>query len=363
MLHEFLSTHRDAILARTLAIVPVPPVPLAPLAPLAPPGPRATLDEIDGIPLFLDQLTDSLRAQPRPSGAMVHTAAAHGLRLLERGFTVAQVVHDYGGVCQAVTELAHETHAPITADEFRIFNRCLDDAIAGAVTAFTGQREKALTDRNREQLGELAHELRNAIGAATVAFEVVRMGKVGLQGSTADVLGRSLSRIAALVDGSLTHIRLESGGAPSLERVSMRQLVLESAAYAGMEASTRGLTFHVEAGEPDVEVMVDRQLLTAALANLLQNALKFTAPGSRVSLVVRATDERVVVEVADECGGLPPGAAADLFRPFQQRGADRSGLGLGLSITRKSVEAHGGLLQVRNIPGLGCVFSIDLPRA
>jgi hypothetical protein len=122
MLHEFLSTHRDAILARTLAIVPVPPVPLAPL------GPRATLDEIDGIPLFLDQLTDSLRAQPRPSGAMVHTAAAHGLRLLERGFTVAQVVHDYGGVCQAVTELAHETHAPITADEFRIFNRCLDDS-------------------------------------------------------------------------------------------------------------------------------------------------------------------------------------------------------------------------------------------
>jgi signal transduction histidine kinase len=241
--------------------------------------------------------------------------------------------------------------------------RRLDDAIAGAVTAFTGQREKALTDRNREQLGELAHELRNAIGAATVAFEVVRMGKVGLQGSTADVLGRSLSRIAALVDGSLTHLRLESGGAPSLERVSMRQLVLESAAYAGMEASTRGLTFHVEAGEPEVEVMVDRQLLTAALANLLQNALKFTAPGSRVSLVVRATDERVVVEVADECGGLPPGEAADLFRPFQQRGADRSGLGLGLSITRKSVEANGGLLQVRNIPGQGCVFCIDLPRA
>ena len=285
---------------------------------------------------------------------MIDTAAAHGRRLLERGFTVAQVVHDYGSICQAVTELAHETHASITADEFRVFNRCLDDAIAGAVTAFTDQREKALTDQNREQLGELAHELRNAIGAATVAFEVVRMGKVGLQGSTADVLGRSLARIATLVDGSLTQIRLESGGAPSLERASMRKLVMESAAYAGMEANTRGLTFHVEAG---------RQLLTAALANLLQNALKFTAPGSRVSLAVRATDERVVVEVADECGGLPPGEASDLFRPFEQRGADRSGLGLGLSITRKSVEANGGVLQVRNIPGKGCVFFIDLPRA
>ena len=97
---------------------------------------------------------------------MADSATRHGADLLGRGFTVAQVVHDYGGVCQAVTELATETNAPISADEFRVFNRCLDDAIAQAVTEFTRQREQSITDEGRERSGELAHELRNALGAA-----------------------------------------------------------------------------------------------------------------------------------------------------------------------------------------------------
>jgi C4-dicarboxylate-specific signal transduction histidine kinase len=81
-----------------------------------------------------------------------------------------------------------------------------------------------------------------------------------------------------------------------------------------------------------------------------------------VSLRAVATDKVVLIEVEDQCGGLPPGKAADLFRPFEQRGADRTGLGLGLSISRKSVEANGGELRVRDIPGTGCMFTIELPR-
>ena len=65
----------------------------------------------------------------------------------------------------------------------------------------------------------------------------------------------------------------------------------------------------------------------------------------------------------DECGGLPPGKAEDLFRPFEQRGADKTGLGLGLSISMKGVRANGGEIRVRNLPGKGCTFTVDLPRA
>ncbi len=349
MLHEFLTTHRDAILTRTRQNLAARPVP------------RATEDEIDGIPLFLDQLTENLRSSSGQA-VMGETAALHGRRLLDRGFTVAQVVHDYGGVCQSITELAHETNAPITADEFHTFNRCFDDAIAEAVTAFTRQREQALTDEGRLHLGELSHELRNAVGAAMVAFEVIRLGRVGLTGSTADVLSRSLRRISALIDGSLTQVRLESS-VPTMERVTMRELIAVSAASAAMEANTRGLTLQVHPGDEGIAVRVDRQLFAAALANLLQNAFKFTAPRSSVSLSVTATADRVLTDVEDECGGLPPGLAAGLFPPFEQRGADRSGLGLGLAITRKSVAANGGELRVRDLPGKGCVFSIDLPRA
>jgi len=98
------------------------------------------------------------------------------------------------------------------------------------------------------------------------------------------------------------------------------------------------------------------------VANLLQNAFKFTRRQGHISLKASSTKERVLIEVEDECGGLPPGKADELFRPFKRRGSDRTGLGLGLSISRKSVEGDGGEIRVRDIPGVGCVFTIDLPR-
>ena len=356
MLHEFLSTHRQEILARTKAKV------------IARPIPAATQAEIVGIPLFLDQLIEILRSSGAlgaeagtRAGAMAQGAATHGASLLDRGFTVAQVVHDYGGVCQAVTELAEETKAPIAVDEFRIFNRCLDDAIAEAVGEFTRKREHSITADGREQLGELAHELRNAVGAAIVSFEVLRMGKVGLEGSTAGVLSRSLQRISTLINCSLTEVRLESG-VQTRERVSVRDLVEQIAVGSTMEASAKGLTFEVTPGPEGVDMMVDRQLVSASIANLLQNAFKFTRPGTHVSLKASADERHVVIEVTDQCGGLPPGKASELFRPFEQRGADRTGLGLGLSISRKSIEANAGHIRVRDVPGMGCVFIIDLPR-
>jgi signal transduction histidine kinase len=129
-----------------------------------------------------------------------------------------------------------------------------------------------------------------------------------------------------------------------------------------MEANARGLTLSVTRPESGVDVNSDRQLLAAAVANLLQNAFKFTQPQGEVSVRALATQERVLIEVEDECGGLPPGRAEELFRRFEQRGRDRSGLGLGLSISRRSVEADGGEIRVRDMPGIGCVFTIDLPR-
>lgn len=349
MLHEFLATHRESILERTRAKV------------AARPTPRATEEELLGIPVFLDQLIEILRSSSDDPAAIAASATRHGATLLRKGFTVAQVVHDYGGVCQAVTELADETRAPITADEFRVFNRCLDDAIAQAVTEFTRQREQSITEQGLQQLGELTHEMRNAVGAAIVSFEVLRMGKVGLDGSTAGVLRRSLQRLSSLVDRSLSDVRLQSG-VQSPERVSMRGLIEEVAVGASMEASSRGIELHVEPCALGVDVLADRSLLAAAVGNLLHNAFKFTRPKTHVSLGASTVGDRVVIDVADECGGLPPGKAAELFQPFEQRGSDRSGLGLGLAIARKSVSASGGEVRVRDVPGRGCVFTIDLPR-
>jgi signal transduction histidine kinase len=98
------------------------------------------------------------------------------------------------------------------------------------------------------------------------------------------------------------------------------------------------------------------------VGNLLQNAFKFTRPQTTVTLWVHASAERVVIEIEDECGGLPGGNVNDLFRPYEQRSADRTGVGLGLAFSRWAVEANHGRIATRNVPGKGCVFAANLPR-
>jgi signal transduction histidine kinase len=146
------------------------------------------------------------------------------------------------------------------------------------------------------------------------------------------------------------------------ESVRVAELIEEVGISASFQADAHGHQFVVAPVEFGIVVEADPQILTAALGNLLQNAFKFTRPHTKVSLITRATADRVVIEVSDECGGLVGGDGEGLFLAHERRGADRTGLGLGLSISRRGVEANGGTLRARDLPGTGCVFSIDLPR-
>lgn len=91
-------------------------------------------------------------------------------------YTFDQVVHDYGDLCQAVTDLAFERDAPFSIDEYRTLNRCLDNTIADAVTEFSSERDKAIllrqTSEGSQRLGYLMHELRNALSSGILAAEV-----------------------------------------------------------------------------------------------------------------------------------------------------------------------------------------------
>ena len=329
-------------------------------------SPRATPEELEtGVPLFLTQFTELLAATnsgTSRSPEIDASATLHGNDLLRRGFTIAQVVHDYGDVCQAITELAGRQQKQFSASEFHTFNLCLDNAIAGAVTEYSRQREQNLADEEVERLGFLAHELRNLLSTATMAFHVLRSGTVAIGGSTGAVLDRSLTGLRRLVDRSLAEVRLTSGQ-HRRTRVLLAEFIGEMEMTASLDAKARDLDLTVAPVEPAVAVDVDRELLASALSNLLQNAFKFTHARGNVSLRTRTKGDRVFIDVEDECGGLPLGKAEELFRPFERRGTDRSGLGLGLAISRKSIGASGGEIQVQNLPGKGCVFTIDLPVA
>jgi signal transduction histidine kinase len=371
-MHRFLSSHRDELIARCKAKVAQRPRRAATTAQLA-----------NGIPMFLDQLIHTLEAQDngqadesfRISGAaggdaaalseMGLSAAAHGKELLGLGYSVDQVVHDYGDLCQAITDLAVERDAPFSVDEFRTLNRCLDNAIADAVTEFGVWRDASValqqSAEENERLGMLVHELRNHLHTATLAFAALESGRIPMGGSTGAVLKRSLSSLAALLSQSLSQVRV-AAETPPAEAFSLGLFVADAKNAASLDASAKGCTFSVADVDASLGISGNRDLLLAALVNLLHNAFKFTHAHTEVALRAYAEGDHVLLDVRDNCGGLPPGTTASIFQPFVQVGDNKSGLGLGLSIARRNVEADGGALSVRNLPGTGCIFTIKLPR-
>jgi signal transduction histidine kinase len=366
MLHSFLSAHRADLMERCRGMVSHRQGPHVA-------EPRREI----GIPLFMEQLIATLRAQeadiPRPMRSrgeappeIGFAAAQNGRELFQLGYTIEQVVHCYGDLCQAVTELASEVGATIRVEEFKVMNLCLDFAIAGAVAGYASRHDILISEQGtqslNERLGFLAHELRNHIHTATLAVTALKAANMGRAGATTGVLDRSLIALRCLVDRTLSDVRVAAGPPTPQQVMSVADFITEITGTASLEAQARQCTLTAAAVDPALEVRADRDLLSSAVGNLLQNAFKFTRPGSEVSLTAYTIGDRIRIEVKDCCGGLPPGDPEELFKPFRQSGNDRSGLGLGLSISRRSAEANRGTLTAEDLPGEGCKFVIDLPR-
>jgi signal transduction histidine kinase len=369
-MHHFLVNNRDELISRCKLKVAQRPQ-------------RAASDSqlVHGLPMFLDQLTRTLAAEEAddadasaaisgPSGGDLLalseigvSATAHGKELLGLGYTVDQVVHDYGDLCQAITDLAFERDAPFAVQEFRTLNRCLDNAIADAVTEFSLQREAQLSvlqiAEEKQRLGFLVHELRNSLGTATLAVRALELGNMPIGGATGAILKRSLSTLGLLIGRATAEVRGESD---QRQTFSVATFVADVDLAARLDGRLKSLSFEVRAVDPLLAVHANRDLLHAALANLLQNAFKYTRKDTVVKLSAYGFEEHVLIDVEDHCGGLPPDGVANMFVPFKPNADSRSGLGLGLSIARQSIEADHGTLTVRDVPGSGCIFTISLPR-
>jgi signal transduction histidine kinase len=372
VLHEFLTANRADLIERCR------------IKNFQRATPRTSHDEVlHGVPSFLDQLIRTLQMEQTseplhsrkisgPSGGwpaaseIAVTAVQDGREFARQGWSVEQVVHHYGDLCQAITDLAFERKEPIETDEFRTLNRCLDNGIADAVTEFSFQRSALLHSSAvhalNERLGFLAHELRNHIHTATFAVSAIKAGHVGLSGATGAVLDRSLIGMRDLIDRSLADVRVAAGMEPLHRLISLADFIADIGISALLEAQARGCVLTVGTVDVGLAIDVDREMLFSAVNNLLQNAFKFTRVASEVTLNAHATAGRIRIDIEDQCGGLPDGGVDQIFLPFKQGSDDRSGLGLGLAICRRAVEANNGLLKVRDLPGTGCVFTIDLPR-
>ena len=211
VLHEFLTSHRQELIRRCRVKASERD------------SPPATPPELEhGVPLFLEQLVAALRDEEsnlQPGAGVLaestRTAALHGKDLLEQGYTVDQVVHGYGDICQAVTELAQERNAAITVNEFHTFNRLLDNAIADAVASYGKHLDASISNRGardlHDRMGTLADQQRLLLDTALKALDALKIGNIGLMGATGTLLEDSMLRLRDLIDKSLPELRLSTG--------------------------------------------------------------------------------------------------------------------------------------------------------
>lgn len=318
-----------------------------------------------GIPLFLDQLIKTLQieqtADPMKSrevsgpadghgparSEVAESAAIHGQELLHRGFTIEQVVHEYGDLCQAVTELAFQKRERIEIEEFQTLNRCLDNAIAVAVTEFNYQRDAAVASRHAEsanqRLGSFGHDLHNLLNTATLALTAIKAGHVGVVGATGTVLDAALVGMRSLINHSLTDLRTSAGVTPTHKLFSLADFINDVGMSGANEALVKKRILRISSVDRELAVDADRDLLLSAVGSLLARAFDAKGSGSEVTLNAYGAADRILIEVEDK--GLRPDTDSDP----------------DLLLSRQGVEASGGVLSTRDDRG-GSLVTISLPR-
>ncbi len=351
MLTKFLKNHQTEILAlaeeKTLQFAePLP----------------SSIELRKGLPKFYNLLMAFLDASSTKTSekSMKLAASLHGQEMLRLNYSLSHVVHAYGAMCQAITELAHRRKAEISAENFNDLNHCLDVAIASAVSEYQFHSVHKREEDELLRIGFLAHELRNALSSATVASDMIRKGLVGTGGSTAKVLEENLIRMRILIDRSLSEVRMKSAPEIIIERFYLDELVDQILLTAQIESGEKKQILENTLNEK-FELVTDRQLLLSVIANLIQNAIKYSKAGGIITVRAKPSDENIVIEIQDECGGLEPDWIKNMFEPFIS-GSDRSGLGLGLTICKRAVSLLQGKINVYNNSGLGCSFFIEIPK-
>jgi signal transduction histidine kinase len=350
-LHAVLASRRDEVMQRWLEEV------RGTLHPVS--MPRVEL--VDHLPAFLEQVTAALR---RPANAAdgLDAAEDHGVQRLALGFSLDQVVREYGAMRTAILAVAADAGAEIVPSDQEVVFTCVINGIAGAVSEYSRQRDAEMQRQATEHFAFIAHELRNPLSSAALALTALQeQRKLDPMDRAVKILDRGLQLMQDLIDHALRMARIGSGVDLEPEPIQLRMLLEETRSAVALNAEAKDIVVEVSL-DGEHEIQVDTRLIRSALSNLVRNAIKFTHPGRTVTVRGKVSGGRATIEIEDACGGLPAGDLDKVFSPFVQLGVGASsGFGLGLAIARQAVDAHGGTLRVQNLPEKGCIFVLDLP--
>jgi len=274
------------------------------------------------------------------------------------------------GMTQPLRDMAQAAHRMETGDYSQRVTTQSRDEVGQLAVAFNRMSSEleSLERLRRELIANVSHELKTPISALRAHLENLLDGVERPDPETLQIMLAQSERLGRLVDQLLDLSQLESGDVP-LERgrVELAPLVAEVLSEIEVARPDRGVRLADAVPEDIPPVFADRERVHQVLFNLLDNAVRFTPAGGRVTVSASRHDGSVDVAVADTGPGI---SAEDLSRVFERfyrvdrsRSRDDGGTGIGLAIARSVVEAHGGRIWVESEPGRGSTFTFELPAA
>lgn len=320
----------------------------------------------NALPDYLDGLCAGLRSgaggtvEESGGAAWRSVAREHALTRVRLGFDVTQLVHEFIVLRRVLTDVAERAedcghaHVPILAE-------LMDAAISIAVGSYVEARDYEARRVQAATVGFITHELRNPLNVCVLAAERLHGVRDPMVKSVSPLLDRNLRRISDLVDSVLESAKVEAESVACRPKKSRLSDVLADPLGTARECAERkGLELDADF-DPDIELEVDPVLTSAALENLLENAVKYTDEGS-VEVSVEDRGPEVVFHVRDSCPGLSEEELGTIFEPFRRGHTNKPGSGLGLAIARRAVVLQGGHIEAESVGEHGCHFQVTLPK-
>jgi PAS domain S-box-containing protein len=280
---------------------------------------------------------------------------------------------------QAVVRIIHPQNGGIFWSDVRgkpIFDQAGDALAIRGIALDVTERKRAeeklqeADQRKDEFLAMLAHELRNPLAPIRAAAQLLKIDTADDKRvrQASEIIARQVEHITSLVDDLLDVARVTRGQI-SFDKhpADLKSLIADAVEQAGPLIESRGHCLVLPQTTEPFPVLGDRKRLVQVIANLLNNAAKYTPEGGNILVRLEAHEDQLTLVVQDDGIGIEPGLLSRVFEPFTQatRSADRSqgGLGIGLSLVRSLVESHGGNVTAdSNGTGAGTKFTVVLPR-
>ena len=245
----------------------------------------------------------------------------------------------------------------------------IDGQIRGAVVSFRDVTERVAATRAREEvLAIVSHDLRNPVHTIMMATSLLNdlpLDDVDLTRQKVQIIERAARRADRLIRDLMDITRIGNGKMLlEPQEFGAAEALAEAAQLAAAEAERKGITMKVVPLEWPLTANADRHRVLQALDNLISNAIKFTPKNGQVTLATASVPDGIMFEVRDTGPGIPPAEQANMFRPFwQARRVDRRGVGLGLSIVKGIVDAHGGRIEIESDGKSGTAIRFTVPAA